>query len=138
MTYHIYDTLPEEAVWIRNLAFVEEQGFVDEFDDEDIKAHHIILFSEEKPIACVRYFYSQKQESYVIGRLAVLKEFRGKKVGALALSLAEEEIKKLGGKEARLAAQVRAKPFYEKQGYLAYGEEFLEEYCPHIWMKKTL
>ena len=37
-----------------------------------------------------------------------------------------------------LAAQVRAKEFYEKQGYTAIGREFLEEYCPHIWMYKTL
>lgn len=32
-----------------------------------------------------------------------------------------------------LAAQVRVKEFYEKQGYTAIGREFLEEYCPHIW-----
>ena len=37
-----------------------------------------------------------------------------------------------------LAAQVRVKEFYEKQGYTAIGREFLEEYCPHIWMYKTL
>ena len=35
-----------------------------------------------------------------------------------------------------VAAQVRARGFYEKAGYTAYGEEFPEEYCPHIWMKK--
>ena len=28
--------------------------------------------------------------------------------------------------------------FYEKVGYIAYGEEYLDEGYPHIDMKKTL
>ena len=28
--------------------------------------------------------------------------------------------------------------FYEKQGYLPYGEIELEEDCPHIWMRKII
>ena len=31
-----------------------------------------------------------------------------------------------------------ARPFYEKLGYWASGEEYLDEYCPHIHMEKEL
>ena len=47
-------------------------------------------------------------------------------------------MKKLLIKEIRLAAQVQAKGFYEKAGYSADGEEFLEEHCPHIRMCKKI
>lgn len=33
MTIKCYDKLPDEAVKIRTLVFVEEQGFKDEFDE---------------------------------------------------------------------------------------------------------
>lgn len=38
----------------------------------------------------------------------------------------------------RLHAQRTAVPFYEKQGYQAYGPVEYEEYCPHVWMRKKL
>ncbi|MDY4474645.1 GNAT family N-acetyltransferase [Mitsuokella sp.] len=37
-----------------------------------------------------------------------------------------------------LSAQIQARPFYEKLGYRASGEEYLDEYCPHIRMEKEL
>lgn len=36
-----------------------------------------------------------------------------------------------------LSAQLQAKGFYEKLGYLAYGDEYMDEHCPHIMMKKS-
>ena len=35
-------------------------------------------------------------------------------------------------------SQVRAKNFYEKIGYVEYGEVYFDEYCEHIKMKKIL
>ena len=31
---------------------------------------------------------------------------------------------------------LQAKPFYEKLGFVAYGEIDYDEDCPHTWMKK--
>ena len=67
-----------------------------------------------------------------------MKDYRGKGLGSEIVAAAENEIKKIGGKYATLGAQLRAKGFYEKIGYTAYGEEYYEEYCPHINMKKLL
>lgn len=35
-----------------------------------------------------------------------------------------------------LSAQVQAQGFYEKLGYVASGEPYLDEHCPHIHMEK--
>lgn len=41
-------------------------------------------------------------------------------------------------KRLALSAQVRVRPFYEKLGFTASGDEYLDEYCPHIHMEKEL
>ena len=46
------------------------------------------------------------------------------------------EAREMGFAEVALAAQVRARGFYEKVGYAACGEPFDEEGCPHILMTK--
>lgn len=68
----------------------------------------------------------------------MLKKYRKKHYGEIILQEAERQIRTLGAEAIRLAAQVQAKGFYEKSGYSADGEEFLEEHCPHIRMYKNL
>ena len=116
--------LSPEAVDIRKTVFVDEQGFQNEFDD-------II------PAACGRLFTSDGK-AYTIGRVAVLKEYRKKGLGEKIVTALENKARELGGIETELSAQLRAKEFYEKLGYLPYGDEYLDEYCPHISMKKAL
>ena len=48
----------------------------------------------------------------------------------------EAEMQKLGAKQFKVSAQVRAAGFYEKLGYVRRGEEYLDEYCPHVDMYK--
>ena len=60
MDIKIYDTLPEEAVRIREAVFVEEQGFQDEFDEIDSYAKHLVLFDGEKSIAVCRFFQDKE------------------------------------------------------------------------------
>ena len=134
----VYHSLPEEAREIREEVFVREQGFQEEFDEIDGYAVHLVLFCDGTPAAVCR-FYTQKEEGgYVFGRLAVRKAYRGRSLGALLLAEAEREIKKAGGRTVRLHAQRQAQPFYEKQGYAAYGETDFDEGCPHVWMEKRL
>lgn len=47
MEIRVYDELPEEASRIRREVFVEEQGFMEEFDEIDGWANHLVLFPEE-------------------------------------------------------------------------------------------
>ncbi len=138
MNIRIYDCLPEEAVKIRKEVFVEEQGFSMEFDDTDRTAAHMVLFDEDKPVGVCRFFRNESTEDYLIGRIAIVKEYRGQNLGAMLLESAEKEIKKQGGKRTLLHAQCKAEDFYQKQGYSRFGEVDLDENCPHIWMRKTI
>jgi len=131
--------MPEEAMLIRKLVFMDEQGFDEEFDEQDTISKHIVLYNNENtPVATCRYFFNDEKNIYVVGRVAVLKAFRQNHYGALILREAEQQIRSVGGKEIRLLAQVQAIGFYRKQGFSTIGKEFLEEECPHIWMKKRL
>lgn len=138
MQSKIYQYLPAEAKSIRQAVFVEEQGFQNEFDDLDKKALHLILFDEEKPVATSRFYWDGEKKSFITGRIAVRKEYRGLHLGARLLAVTENVIREKKGKRIMLAAQVRAQEFYKKQGYVAIGEIFADEGCPHIWMEKNL
>ena len=54
------------------------------------------------------------------------------------LAFLESEAAKRGASKIILHAQIQAQPFYEKNGYIAEGEPFLEESTPHITMMKKL
>lgn len=138
MDIKVYHTLHKDAVKIRKEVFMEEQGFHDEFDETDGNAVHLVLYIDQIPAATCRFFPGQTQGEYIVGRIAVEKEFRGKHLGSRILSAAESEIRNSGGSTVRLHAQQQARPFYEKQGYTAFGEPDFEEDCPHIWMEKAL
>ena len=136
MDTKMYTALPQEAKDIRIEVFMKEQGFENEFDDIDDMSHHIVVFDEEKPIGTCRFFL--ENDHYTIGRVAVLKEYRNQHIGNLLLESAEKEIKKLNGALIVVHAQVRVSPFYEKQGYIQFGQIDDDEGVPHMWMKKRI
>lgn len=111
----IYEGISDYAKEIRQKVFVNEQGFCDEFDDIDKTAVHMVMFNDaEMPIATCRIFWDKAMNMYILGRLAVIKEYRGKNIGSVMLEQAEKYIQKSGGKCAALHAQCRVKKFYQK------------------------
>ena len=137
MEVKIFEKLPEEAKMIRKV-FMEEQGFENEFDEKDSISIHIVLFDLSKPVATCRIYYSKERQCYVIGRIAVLKDYRGLNVGSKLLNEAEKEILDRNGSIVELSAQVRASVFYEKNGYYSLDDIHVDEGCPHVWMRKEL
>ena len=134
-----YSNLPIEAREIRETVFVIEQGFVDEFDEDDNKAIHIVLFNEELPIATSRIIYSEKHHCYTIGRFAVIKEYRNKQIGRKLMEITEQEIiNRFGHIQIGVSAQKRAEQFYEKMGYKYTNKRYLDQNYPHVWMTKQL
>lgn len=129
---------PAEAEYIRKTVFVDEQKFVDEFDETDGIATHFVMFDGDKPVGCARAFYDENENAYHIGRVAILKEYRGRHLGEKIMLFAENELKKQGADRVTLSAQVRASGFYKSVGYTPYGEEYFDQYCPHIAMEKRL
>lgn len=138
MEAKIFEKLPEEAKMIRTKVFMEEQGFENEFDENDSVSIHIVLFDSSNPVATCRIYHSEERQCYVIGRIAVLKGYRGRDVGSEVLNVAEKEILNRNGDIAELSAQVRAAAFYEKNGYFSLGNIYVDEGCPHVWMRKEL
>lgn len=138
MIFRYYHTLPEEAVSIRKKVFCMEQGFQNEFDAIDQIAEHLILWDCETPVGTCRLYQKPQTHDYIIGRIAIVKEYRGKKMGSKILREAENRIDQRGGNCVFLHAQVRAKPFYQKQGYAALEDTDSVEGCPHIWMYKRI
>lgn len=138
MNITVYHSLPKEAIKIREHVFMKEQGFQQEFDETDSHATHLVLFLDHIPVATCRFYKSAEENEYIIGRIAVLKQYRGLQLGSCLLAKAEEEIKKAGGTLVRLHAQQQAVPFYNKQGYSVFGDIDLDENCPHVWMSKQL
>lgn len=129
---------PAEAEYIRKTVFVDEQKFVDEFDETDGIATHFVMFDGENPVGCARAFFDENENAYHIGRVAILKEYRGRHLGGEIMLFAENELKKQGADRVTLSAQVRASGFYKSIGYTPYGEEYFDQYCPHIAMEKRL
>lgn len=138
MEIKAYESLCHDALKIRITVFVDEQGFRDEFDDIDEKALHLVMYDDNKPVATCRCFYEDSPECWHIGRVAVLKEYRGKGLGKEVMCEAERRIKLKGGKVCELSSQCRAQGFYESCGYVAEGEIYLDEGCPHIKMTKLI
>lgn len=123
------------AAYIREEVFVKEQGYTveEEFDDLDKEAHHLVLLDGENPVATARLI-SLGNDEFKPGRIAVLKEYRGKNIGAELLSAVLEKAKEFGGKTFHIGAQTYAVGFYEKFGFKAYGEEYMDGRIPHIDM----
>ncbi|MDE6725743.1 MAG: GNAT family N-acetyltransferase [Ruminiclostridium sp.] len=134
----IYDGINDHAIEVRQKVFVEEQGFHDEFDEIDKTAAHIIILDNNKPVAVCRVFWSREMNSYILGRLAVLKEYRGKGLGSAVVKETENYVREKGGNCIALHAQCRVTAFYRSLGYVEFGDVEDDEGCPHIWMKKIL
>lgn len=123
-----------DAYAVRKQVFMDEQGFSTELDETDKIATHVILYDNEKPIATGRIY--QENDEYHIGRICVLKAYRKNHLASIVMQTLEE----IGFKQTDtiyLSAQIQAKGFYEKLGYQAYGDEYMDEHCPHIMMKKS-
>ena len=139
MKVEVYHSLPKDAVWIRETVFVQEQGFREEFDGIDHRAIHFVLYDGAEPVATCRLFDDAENErSYILGRFAVCRSHRGSGVGRALMEAVEDYARGQGIQQIRLHAQCRVEGFYQRLGFLSYGEIEPEEGCPHIWMKKEI
>ena len=75
----------EDAFQIRRNVFINEQNVPEEeeFDEADLKSHHAVVYADGSPVATGRLFKSEKY--WIIGRISVLKEHRGKQAGKLVV-----------------------------------------------------
>ena len=138
MDIKVYNYLPEGALDVRITVFVDEQGFCDEVDDTDSVATHLLMLDGEKAVATCRFFPDDTDGKYILGRLCVLREYRGRGLGSELLKAAEKAAKDKGANSLWLHSQLHAKDFYSRLGYTVSSGIEYEQHAPHVWMKKEL
>ena len=84
----------DDAFFVRANVFVIEQGFKVEFDDLDKVCWHLTVYDRNEPIGAAR-IYQDTDGVWQLGRICVLENYRGKKIGNLILSACEEKIRQL-------------------------------------------
>lgn len=117
---------------IRRAVFVVEQQVpeVEEWDGKDDESRHVIALSGDGLALGTGRLLPDGR----IGRMAVLKAWRGRGVGSALLRELIAIAGECGFRETRLHAQTHALAFYRKHGYVALGEEFMEAGIPHYEM----
>ena len=120
---------------IRFAVFVEEQGVPREIelDEHDSQSVHVLAFDGPRAVGTARLLPDGH-----IGRMAVLKDWRRRGIGALLLKSLMERAKARGDAEVALSAQVHAVPFYLAHGFVPQGDEYLEAGIRHQAMKRRL
>ena len=125
-----------DAHTIRRAVFINEQGIseADEMDGTDGSCIHLVAYVDNDiPAATGRIMITR--DDFMIGRVAVLREYRGKQLGKIVMQALVNACCDMGGERQILHAQLSARPFYEKLGFTAYGEEYEEAGTPHISME---
>lgn len=98
----------------------------EEFDEHDCPgSRYIVLTEDGYPFATCR-FYELDKRSALIGRVVVLKEYRGKDYGSRVIREAENWIKELGYSEIVLDSRTVAIGFYEKLGYSVTDDRIIK------------
>lgn len=125
-----------DAFAVRIAVFVDEQQIPreEELDEHDSSAIHCVGYLKDAPIAAGRLVVNDGYGK--IGRMAVLKEHRGAGYGAMVLEALEREGAVRGVREFRLSAQLSARGFYDRLGYVGDGDIYDEVGIPHIAMVK--
>ena len=119
---------------IREAVFIVEQSVPPEleWDAEDDSAVHFLAFEGDYAIGTARLLPDGH-----IGRVSVLKDWRGLNVGVALMQAAIQEAERCGLKQQMLSAQVHATAFYERLGFIIVSDEFLEAGIPHVDMVRS-
>lgn len=119
---------------IRTQVFTNEQGAdaAAEFDSLDNFAEFALLYDNGVPAGTARLVYNNN--GCKIGRIAVLKSFRGKGCGAFIVKQICKKAFDKGAENVFVDAQNYAVPFYQKLGFKINGEQLYDRGLPHIPM----
>jgi ElaA protein len=129
----------QRALAIRRRVFIEEQNVPEEIelDADDGHAFHALAILDGVAIGCGRMLDHGDSE-VKIGRMAVLREFRGTGVGAHILRFLIDRARARGLRRAILHAQLTAEGFYLKEGFNPVGGVFDEAGIAHRKMERDL
>lgn len=125
----------DEAQRIRFTVFVEEQRVPPELemDEHDPRSIHALALADGQAIGTGRLLPDGH-----IGRMAVLKDWRGRGAGRALLRALVEAARQRGDREVALNAQVQVLGFYRAEGFEPEGSVFEEAGIDHQAMRMKL
>ena len=121
---------------VRQAVFVQEQQVPAEREADALDPSSVHVLASDahgQPIGAGRLTPDGR-----IGRMAVLGPWRGQGVGEALLLALVEAAKAAGRAEVTLHAQLPARVFYTRQGFLPQGEVFEEAGIAHQGMRRVL
>ena len=130
-----WESARPQAEPIRLAVFVEEQRVPRsiELDGMDDACVHAVAFEGEVAVGTGRLLPDGH-----IGRIAVLRQWRGRGIGSGILERLIEKARERGDREVALSAQVHAAGFYRAHGFVEQGGEYLEAGIAHQAMRRAL
>ncbi|SMD02376.1 GNAT family N-acetyltransferase [Pedobacter africanus] len=124
----------EKVFAVRKKVFVEEQNCPPEleWENEEESIHFLAEINGEPCGACR---WRKTEAGYKLERFAVLKEFRGKRIGQALVAAALADLPE-SAHYIYLNAQLDAMRLYSRFGFIAEGEQFEEAGIQHMKMVK--
>jgi predicted GNAT family N-acyltransferase len=122
----------KEAKRIRFDVFVEEQRVPAEIelDEHDARCVHALAYIDGRAIGTARLLPDGH-----LGRMAVLRAWRGQGAGRALLRALIEEARRRGDRQVLLSSQVHALGFYRAEGFQPEGPVYEEAGIPHQAMR---
>lgn len=124
----------EKVFAIRKTVFVEEQNCPPELEwEHEEESVHFLALMDNQPCGACRW--RKTENGYKLERFAVLKEFRGKRIGQALVAAALSDLPE-DAHYIYLNAQLTAMPLYARFGFVAEGPQFEEAGIQHFKMVK--
>lgn len=125
-----------QALEIRKKVFIQEQKVSRglEVENEEEATYYLLLVDDE-PVGTGRW--RKTTQGIKLERFAVLPEYRNQNLGTLILQKVLKDLRKKTEK-VYLHSQLKAVPYYERQGFKKRGEMFVEANIRHykmVWAK---
>jgi predicted GNAT family N-acyltransferase len=124
------------ALAVREEVFCREQGVPreEEIDGRDGEALHLVALApgDGRVIGTLRLLIDAGTAK--VGRVAVERDWRGRRVASRMLELALAAAREQGCVRARLAAQLTATGVYRRAGFEVESEPFEDAGIQHVWM----
>lgn len=124
-----------DAFILRKIVFIEEQNvsYHEEFDLADKDYTVYLYYVDHTPVATARF---KIVDDYAkVGRVCTLKAYRNQGIGFALMQTIINDAFKQGAKSIVLDSQLTAIPFYERCGFVAEGEIFLDANIEHKRMR---
>ena len=137
-----WQALQQPLIEVRTVVFIEEQHVPTdiEWDALDAGAIHLLALNEdEKAIGCARILNVNSPDGIArIGRMAVLKAWRGCGLGRQLLDKGIELCRQQNVKTIAISSQTHAIKFYQQAGFVVTSDAYIDANIWHVDMALTL